>query len=91
MHAADEAERHGRREVGGEQERIVASDQSPAGAWLSRRKTAWELVAFLLRQQLDERHVADLIEADQHRVIELAVGQTKRITLPQATMTWKFV
>ena len=34
-----------------------------------------ELLARLLREELDEGHVADLVAADGDRVVQLAIGQ----------------
>ena len=72
MHAADQAERHGGREVGGQQERIAHRQRPIAGLHLVAvaQLGVGELVARLLGQQLDEGHVADLVEADQDGIVK---------------------
>ena len=75
--AADQAEGHGRREVGGQQERVAHRQRPVAGAGLVAvaERHERERRALLLGQQLDEGHVADLVQADEDGVVELAVGQ----------------
>ena len=75
--AADQAERHGRREVGREQERVAHRQRPVAGLDLVAvaHLGEGELLARLLGEQLDEGHVADAVEADEDGVVEDAVGQ----------------
>ena len=75
--AAYHAISHGRREVGGQQERIAQGQRPVAGS--HRVAVAHfgegELLAFLVGKQLDEGHVTDLVKSDQNGMIENAVGQ----------------
>ena len=75
--AADQAERDRRREVGRE-ELGVAHDQRPV-AGLERAAVAQlgerELLARLLREELDQGDVAGLVAADGDGVVQLAVRQ----------------
>ncbi len=78
MHSADQAEGHGRSEVGGQHERVAQGQRPVARLDLVAvsHPGVGELVARLLGQQLDQGHVADLVQPDQDGVIEHAIGQT---------------
>ena len=54
----------------------IASDQSPAlTSSLSAQLGEGERFALFLGNQLDQGDVADFVEADEHGVVEHAVGQ----------------
>ena len=75
--AADQAVGHGGREVGRQEKRVTHGERPVAGFhlvavahWREREFLVW-----LLWQQLDEGHVADLVQADEHGIVEHAIGQ----------------
>src|SRR5262249_1448038 len=77
VHAADQAEGDRGCEVGGQQEG-VAHGQGPvalAALVAVAQGGEGELLAVGLGQQLDQGDVADLVEPDQDRVVQDAVGQ----------------
>ncbi len=77
MHPADQAKRHGRREIGGQQKRISHRQRPVAFVDLFAipQRSKGELLPLLLGKELDKGHVAHLVQADQDPVIQNAVGQ----------------
>ncbi len=94
MDAADQAVSHRRREVGGQQERVAHRQRPVAGLDFVAvgQLDGAELVAWLLRQQLDQGHVADLVDADEHGVVQDAVRPGRSPwSDPCRLTTWKLV
>ncbi len=78
MHAGNQAEGDGGREVGREQERIAHGQRPVALLDLVAvaQRGEGKLLALRFGEQFDQRHVADLVDADDNRVVEHAVGKT---------------
>jgi hypothetical protein len=78
VHPADEPEGHGRSEVERQPERVAhgqrpVADPHPVAV---PERNERELVPLLLRQELDQGNVADLVESDDDGVVKLPVRKT---------------
>ena len=73
VHAGDDAVGHGRLEVGRQQERVADGEAPVADLHLVAvgQRRGGKVVA---PQQLDQGHVADRVDADDHRLVQVAVG-----------------
>ena len=77
VHAADQAEGTVGVKSVASRERVAHGERPVAGPHLVAvaHGGEGELFAFLLGQELDQRHVADLVDADQDGVVQHAVGE----------------